>query len=143
MYVVRNVGNLVRIHRKRTLSAIAFVGALLLNAAFFPALAAGAEKSPPIKIAVFDFELEDRGGVGHDKLMLALNQLIALAQQDPALALVRPNGLPDNPTFKVDMDREKASALGVAVSDVDQTFSISCRGTTRPKWRRIVSSEAA
>jgi hypothetical protein len=41
------------------LSAIAFVGALLLNAAFFPALAAGAEKSPPIKIAVFDFELED------------------------------------------------------------------------------------
>ncbi len=84
---------------------------------------------PPIQglgtAAGFDFELEDRGGVGHDTLMQALDQLMALAKQDPALALVRPNGLPDNPTFKVDMDREKASALGVAVSDVDQTFSTS------------------
>jgi multidrug efflux pump len=57
--------------------------------------------------------------------MQGLNQLMSAAKQDPALALVRPNGLPDNPTFKVDIDREKASALGVAVSDVDQTFSIS------------------
>jgi hydrophobe/amphiphile efflux-1 (HAE1) family protein len=84
---------------------------------------------PPIQglgtAAGFDFELEDRGGVGHDKLMEGLNQLMLAAKQDPAIALVRPNGLADNPTFKVDMDREKASALGVAVSDVDQTFSIS------------------
>ncbi len=84
---------------------------------------------PPIQglgtAAGFDFELEDRGGVGHDKLMEGLNQLMLAAKQDPAIALVRPNGLADNPTFKVDMDREKASALGVAVSDVDQTFSIA------------------
>jgi len=84
---------------------------------------------PPIQglgtAAGFDFELEDRGGVGHDKLTEALNQLLSLAKQDPALALVRPNGLADNPTFRVDMDREKASALGVSVSDVDQTFSIA------------------
>jgi multidrug efflux pump len=84
---------------------------------------------PPIQglgtAAGFDFELEDRGGVGHAKMMQALNQLISLAKQDPGLALVRPNGVPDNPTFQVDMDREKLSALGVAVSDVDQTFSVS------------------
>jgi hydrophobe/amphiphile efflux-1 (HAE1) family protein len=84
---------------------------------------------PPIQglgtAAGFDFELEDRGGVGHDKLMEGLNQLLSAAKRDPAIALVRPNGLADNPTFEVDMDREKASALGVAVSDVDQTFSIS------------------
>ena len=75
--------------------------------------------------AGFDLELEDRGGVGHDKLVQATGQLISLAKQDPAIALVRPNGLADNPTFKVDMDREKASALGVTVADVDQTFSIA------------------
>jgi multidrug efflux pump len=73
----------------------------------------------------FDLELEDRGGVGHDKLAQARDQLIAAARQDKNLALVRPNGLPDNPTFKVDIDREKASALGVNLSDVDQTFSIA------------------
>lgn len=84
---------------------------------------------PPIQglgtAAGFDFELEDRGGVGHDKLMEALGKLTTLARQDPDLALVRPNGLADNPTFKVGIDREKASALGVAVGDVDQTFSIA------------------
>ena len=73
----------------------------------------------------FDFELQDRGGVGHDALMQARNQLLGLARQESTLALVRPNGLEDNPTFKIDVDREKASALGVALSAIDQTFSIS------------------
>ena len=36
-----------------------------------------------------------------------------MARQDPNLALVRANGLVDNPTYKIDIDREKASALGV------------------------------
>jgi multidrug efflux pump len=84
---------------------------------------------PPIRelgtASGFDFELEDRSGVGHDRLMQARNQLLALARQDPDLALVRPNGLEDNPTFKVSVDREKASALGVSVSDIDQSFSIA------------------
>ncbi|MEJ1963114.1 MAG: efflux RND transporter permease subunit [Gammaproteobacteria bacterium] len=84
---------------------------------------------PPIRelgtASGFDFELEDRGGLGHDKLIQARNQLLALAAKDPTLALVRANGLEDNPTFKIDIDREKASALGVNLSDVDQSFSIS------------------
>jgi len=85
---------------------------------------------PPIPAlgtaAGFDLELEDRGGIGHDALTRARNQLLAAARKDPALALVRANGLDDNPTFKVDIDREKASALGVtSLSDVDQTFSIA------------------
>jgi len=73
----------------------------------------------------FDFELEDRGGLGHVKLMQARDRLIGMARQDPNLALVRPNGLSDNATYKIDIDREKASALGVNLSDVDQTFSIA------------------
>ena len=83
---------------------------------------------PPVRglgtSAGFDFELKDVGGVGHDALMQARNQLIALARQDPDLAQVRPNGLDDTPGFKLDIDREKASVLGVALSDIDQTFSI-------------------
>ena len=73
--------------------------------------------------AGFDFELEDRAGLGHDALVKARDQLIALARKDPVLTLVRPNGLADNPTYKVDIDREKVSALGIALSDVDQAFS--------------------
>jgi multidrug efflux pump len=84
---------------------------------------------PPIRelgtAAGFDFELEDRGGVGHARLLQARDQLLGLARADPSLALVRPNGLNDQPTFKVAIDREKASALGVSLSDIDQSFSIN------------------
>ncbi|MDN8617749.1 efflux RND transporter permease subunit [Variovorax ginsengisoli] len=73
----------------------------------------------------FDFELEDRGGVGQEKLTQAFDKLLALASHDPDLALVRRNGLANNPTFRVDVDREKASALGVAIADADQAFSIA------------------
>ncbi|HKS54941.1 MAG TPA: efflux RND transporter permease subunit [Steroidobacteraceae bacterium] len=84
---------------------------------------------PPIRelgtASGFDLELEDRGGLGHDALMQARDQLLAAAKKEPSLALVRANGLEDNPTFKIDVDREKASALGVSPSDVDQSFSIA------------------
>jgi hydrophobe/amphiphile efflux-1 (HAE1) family protein len=84
---------------------------------------------PPIRglgtSAGFDFELEDRGGLGHDALSKARVQLLALAKKDPDLAQVRFSGQEDNPTFKVNIDREKAAALGVSTTDIDQTFSIS------------------
>jgi multidrug efflux pump len=75
--------------------------------------------------AGFDFELEDRSGLGHEKLMQARNMLLGMAAKDPTLAQVRPNGLNDTPQFKVDIDREKANALGVLAADIDQTFSIA------------------
>ncbi len=84
---------------------------------------------PPIRelgtASGFDFELEDRGGIGHERLVQARNQLLALARKDPQLALVRANALDDQPTFAVNIDREKASALGVSLSDIDQSFSIT------------------
>src|SRR5258705_5458470 len=57
--------------------------------------------------------------------MQARNQLLQMAAQDRGLAQVRANGQDDNPTFKINVDREKAAALGVALSDIDQTFSIA------------------
>ena len=71
----------------------------------------------------FDLELEDRAGLGHEKLAQARDQLLAMARKDPRLQLVRANGLPDTPGYQIDIDREKAAALGVNLSDVDQTFS--------------------
>src|SRR5437879_12228606 len=46
-----------------------------------------------------------------------------MAGQDPNIALVWANGVGDNATYKIDIDREKASAFGINLSDVDQTFS--------------------
>jgi multidrug efflux pump len=72
----------------------------------------------------FDFELQDRGGLGHEKLMQARAQLLEMAAKDESLAQVRPNGLNDTAQFKVNIDREKAFAQGVEPSTIDQTFSI-------------------
>jgi multidrug efflux pump len=57
--------------------------------------------------------------------MKARQQLLDMAAHDPHLAQVRANGLDDTPTFHVDVDREKASVLGVSLTDIDQTFSIA------------------
>lgn len=73
----------------------------------------------------FDLELEDRAGLGHDKLMAARNQLLGLAHKDPILFAVRPNGQDDMPEYRLEIDRQKASALGLSLSDINQTLSIA------------------
>ncbi len=70
----------------------------------------------------FDLMLQDRGGIGHDALLAARNQLLGMAAQEKSLAGVRPNGVEDAPQFKINIDREKASALGVALTDINQTL---------------------
>ena len=70
----------------------------------------------------FDLELEDRGQLGHEKLLAARNQLLGMAAQDPVLAQVRPNGLEDAPQYKLQIDREKANALGASVSNLNATI---------------------
>ncbi len=74
-------------------------------------------------VSGFDLQLQDRAGLGHDKLMAARNQLLGMAAKNPKLVAVRPNGLSDNPQFNYDVDHEKANALGVAISDVNNTLS--------------------
>jgi multidrug efflux pump len=72
----------------------------------------------------FDFELQDRAGLGHETLMQARGKLLEMAAKDPSLAQVRPNGLNDTAQFKVKIDREKALSQGVDPTMIDQTFSI-------------------
>src|SRR5579863_4972182 len=70
----------------------------------------------------FDFELIDKAGLGHEVLMQARNQLLALAAKDPFLARVRANGLDDEPQYRISVDREKASAQGLTLSDINDTI---------------------
>ena len=70
----------------------------------------------------FDFELEDRGNVGHETLMKARGQLLGIASKDPRIGLIRPNGLDDEPQYTLDIDWEKASALGLSIGNVNDTL---------------------
>ncbi|MDT7373791.1 efflux RND transporter permease subunit [Citrobacter freundii] len=77
----------------------------------------------------FDFELIDQGGLGHTALTQARNQLLGMVAKHPDLLVrVRPNGLEDTPQFKLDVDQEKAQALGVSLSDINETISASLGG---------------
>ncbi|EDK9519404.1 multidrug efflux RND transporter permease subunit [Salmonella enterica] len=77
----------------------------------------------------FDFELINQGGLGHDALTKARNQLLGMVAKHPDLLVrVRPNGLEDTPQFKLDVDQEKAQALGVSLSDINETISAALGG---------------
>jgi multidrug efflux pump len=66
----------------------------------------------------FDFRLEDRAGLGHDKLMLARNILLGAAGKDPRLAGVRPNQLEDAPQVDLHVNRTEAEAMGLKLTDI-------------------------
>jgi len=71
----------------------------------------------------FDFQLLDRGGLGHQKLMEARNQLLYMASKDQRLTKVRPNGMEDVPEYRVDVDWGRAGALGVPITSIHNTIT--------------------
>jgi multidrug efflux pump len=73
----------------------------------------------------FSFRLQDRGGAGHQALVNARNQLLGLASKSPVLAQVRPDGLEDAPQLQIDIDRDKANALGVTFDSINSVLSTS------------------
>jgi multidrug efflux pump len=83
--------------------------------------------SPPAVIELgqangFDFQLQDRGGLGHEKLMEARNQLLGMAMKNPKLIAVRPNGQDDSPQFKLDIDDVRAGALGISQVNINEVL---------------------
>jgi multidrug efflux pump len=90
--------------------------------------------SPPAVLELgvangFDFQLQDRGGLGHEKLMEARNQLLGMAMKNKKLVAVRPNGQDDSPQFKLDIDDVRAGALGVSLSQVNDVLSTAWGST--------------
>jgi multidrug efflux pump len=82
---------------------------------------------PPIRelgnATGFTFRLQDRGGLGHDALLAARNQLMGLAAKSAVLRGVRPEGLEDTPQLQMTVDRDKANALGVSFAEINTTLS--------------------
>ncbi len=73
----------------------------------------------------FTFRLQDRGGAGREALLAARGQLLGMAAKSPVLAQVRPNGLEDAPQLQVEIDRDKANALGVTFGAINTALSTS------------------
>ena len=71
----------------------------------------------------FSFRLQDRAGQGHQALVNARNQLLGMASQSKVLSQVRPDGLEDAPQLQIDIDRDKAQALGVGFDAINSTLS--------------------
>jgi multidrug efflux pump len=75
----------------------------------------------------FDMQLQDRAGLGHDKLMAARNQLLGMAATDPkynkTVVGVRPNGQEDTPQYNFDVNQAQAGATGVSLNDINSTIS--------------------
>lgn len=88
---------------------------------------------PPIRelgnASGFDLQILDHGGIGHAALTQARNQLLGMAAQNPLLSGVRPNGLSDVAEYKLDINYEKATALGISIADVNQSLQIAWGGS--------------
>jgi hydrophobe/amphiphile efflux-1 (HAE1) family protein len=77
----------------------------------------------------FEMQLVDRGANGAEALKAARDQLLAAAAKSPLVVGVRPNNQPDEAQYRLDIDWEKASALGLAVSDINSTLSAAFGST--------------
>ena len=77
----------------------------------------------------FTVKMQDRAGLGHQALLAARNQFLAMAAQDKRLTGVRPNGQEDVAELKLDIDHARAGALGVSVADINDTLATAWGGS--------------
>ncbi|MDB5957953.1 efflux RND transporter permease subunit [Ramlibacter sp.] len=109
-------------HSAAALAGRAFAGLSGIRDAFIFPLS-----PPPIPelgtASGFTFRLQDRGGNGHEALVAARNQLLGMASKSKVLTQVRPDGLEDAPQLQVDIDRDKAQALGVNFDAINTVLS--------------------
>ena len=104
------------------------------NRAFFPikdAMIFALVPAPITELSMqsgFDFQLQDLGGLGHEKLMAARDQMLQTAAAEPRVSGVRVQGMDDETQLQIQVDQEKASALGITLSDLNTALS-SCFGS--------------
>jgi HAE1 family hydrophobic/amphiphilic exporter-1/multidrug efflux pump len=77
----------------------------------------------------FDLQLVDTGNVGHENLVAARTQLLGMAMQDTRFVGIRPVSLEDAPQLNVDIDQDKARALGLDIGQINQTISSAWGGS--------------
>ena len=76
----------------------------------------------------FTMQLQDRAGGSPDQLAAYVNQVVAKAADRPEIARVSSTFQPSTPQLKIELDREKARALGVPVDSVFQTLQAYLSG---------------
>ncbi|MDB6118705.1 MAG: acrB [Verrucomicrobiaceae bacterium] len=108
-------------HKVQSVIARAFVNlAAIKDAVIFPV------NPPPISelgnATGFDLQLQDRSNLGHDVLLAARNQLLGMAATNPHVAGVRPQGLEDAAQLKLEIDKDKAGAMGLSQAEVNLTL---------------------
>ena len=77
----------------------------------------------------FSLRLQDRTGQGHDALLAARNQLLGMLSKSPVIKSARPEGMEDSPQLKLEIDRDKANALGVSLSDINAALAATFGST--------------
>ena len=109
-------------HSSQALAKRAFGALMSVRDAFIYPL-----NPPPIRelgnATGFSVRLQDRGGLGHDALLAARNQLLGMLSKSKVVTGVRPDGLEDAPQLQLDIDRDKAYALGVSFDTISSTLS--------------------
>jgi len=130
-------------HSSHGLAGRAFGALMGVRDAFIFALAP--PSIPELGTATgFNFRLQDRGGNGHDALLAARNQLLGLASQSKVVAGVRPDGLEDAPQLQIEIDRDRAAALGVPFDAINAALSTALGSTyvndfpNRGRLQRVV-----
>lgn len=73
----------------------------------------------------FTYYLQDRAGKGYQALKKAANDLVQHANQSHQLSDVYIDGLPEGTSLALDVDREKAEAMGVSFDEINQTISVA------------------
>lgn len=83
---------------------------------------------PPIRgmslVGGFEMYIQDRSGRPLSDLYKYVQEIVAKANQRPELTAVRTTFVPNVPTYKVTVDREKAKAYEVDVDEVYRTLNI-------------------
>jgi multidrug efflux pump len=77
----------------------------------------------------FSLRLQDRTGQGHDALLAARNQLLGMLSKSPVIKSARPEGMEDSPQLKLEIDRDKANALGVSLSEINAALAATFGST--------------
>lgn len=109
-------------------SAMALAQRLNVALSGIPQAQVFALNPPPIQAlgnaSGFSMMVEDRGGAGSQAVQAAAMAVVVQAAGNPRLAGVRPEGLPMAPQLQIDIDRTKARALGLQLSQVNQALAI-------------------
>ncbi|WP_374467911.1 efflux RND transporter permease subunit [Phenylobacterium sp.] len=83
---------------------------------------------PPVMglgtIGGFKMQIEDRAGLGSEEVYRQTQNLVAAAQKEPALAGVFSGFQINVPQVRADIDREKARAQGMNLTDLFETMQV-------------------